>query len=88
LKTTIKFATAAVCLLSRLAVLIKWSCWLKKLRRKVSMMIIGVFDSDYVIILRAAANNGDGALRSDFWVCVIPKPVVLQCNMSKKTEFK
>ena len=85
LKTAIKFATAAVCLLlSRLAVLIIWSCWFKKLRRKVFMMIMGVFDCDYVTKLRAATNNGDGALRSDFWVCVIPKPVVLQCNISKK----
>ena len=61
-----KVANAAICL-SRLAILMMWSCWLKMLRRKMSMMIMDVFGCDYVI--RRAAANGDGALCSDFWEC-------------------
>ena len=49
-----KVATAAVCL-SRLAILMMWSCWLKILRKKMFMMIMDVFGCDYVI-RRAAAN--------------------------------
>ena len=69
-----KVANAAICL-SRLAILMMWSCWLKILRKKMSMMIMDVFGCDYVI--RRAAANMELVHYVVIFGSVVPKPVVL-----------